>query len=126
MSFLFNDLLSVAIKEWPDSIDLSNIIQNDTDSSVYAVVGLGRLADDIGDRYIGLTEEIIFRNLHLTIFSVLHDCGKYVKSVEIGNIRPEYLRKLFNQRLLSVIENKDLDYDEDDKTLVKNYLSANF
>lgn len=125
MNCNFDELFCLALNEWPKIIDMSRFVYSKNEPSGYLIEGLGKIADEIGDRYIGCNEEIIFRNLHLTIFSILHECGRYLKYVNTDGLRKDIVKSKFDIRLRFVMDNKDLGYDENDISLARLYFLEN-
>ncbi|NML99361.1 hypothetical protein HHL24_15600 [Paraburkholderia sp. RP-4-7] len=125
MSLKFNDLLAKALAEWPPEIDFKPLLRIDPTSKRYSVSGLGEMADEIGDRYIGSTEEIFMRNLHWVIFEVLRDVAANVTRVKTSDLSPDAVRSGFERNLKRCMEMPDLGYPPAAIELGRRYFAEN-
>ncbi|UXY15343.1 hypothetical protein N8I74_18860 [Chitiniphilus purpureus] len=116
----FFDFFEENRKEWPDTIDLSEIRYKDKRGS-YTVSGLGVLSDSIEWKSIGREDEIMLRCLHLSIYEVLHAAAIFVTSIKTEQIRAEEVQRIFERRLYSMRNSKELDVDESDKKNIDIY-----
>lgn len=117
----FSGLLSQALSEWPQSLDLQ-ISYTQDDRQRYVVEGLGQLADRLGDSFIGRDDELIFRNLHWAINIAIHGLAKYATTVRLADLRAEFVQNIFEAKLSSCID--DLKAEEEDvPALVSEYLA---
>jgi len=120
----FNFLFDKAVEDWPDVISLSLEWDHESESK-YSVTGLYDLCESVSDKYMGMEDEILMSNLHSSIYESIHDFSKFYVKVSVSNIRKEYIRKLFNRRLIHAVNNKDCGWDESDCNLVEDYFSCN-
>ncbi|WP_334156623.1 hypothetical protein [Oryzomicrobium sp.] len=108
---VFSGWLSQALSEWPQSLDLK-ICYMQSDGQRYVVEGLGQLADDIGDTFIGREDELIFRNLHWAINVAIHGLAKYTTRICLADLRGEPVQDIFNAKLRSCIDDLKKEGEE--------------
>jgi hypothetical protein len=125
MPLNFDSLLAKACLDYPEEIDLNFLLQPGENANRYTIKGLGLVCDDIADRYIGTPDEIIFRNLHSAIYSVLHGVGAFVTGVKLSTLRPEAIRIRFEKHLRHAMNMPDLGYSLADIELAKKYFDIN-
>lgn len=121
----FDDLYKLALTDWPNVIDLTELQQALPDISRYTVKGLGVLSDDIEEKYIGKENEIIWRELNSAIYEIIHATAKTVINVEKTSIRPEAVRLVFERQLKSSAQSTTLNWQPEDYALVKSYFIQN-
>ncbi len=119
----FSGLLSQALSEWPQSLDLQ-IRYTQDDRQRYVVEGLGQLADSLGDSFIGRDDELIFRNLHWAINIAIHGLAKYTTTVRLADLRKESVQNIFEAKLSSCIDDLKAE-GEDVPALLREYLTNN-
>lgn len=125
MQLDFDNLFKRALAAWPEVLDLSVLEYANPDLSSYSVRGLGRLSDEIEDKYIGTNTEIITRTLEDAIYIVIHDTAKTVLKLELSSIRPEAVRLVFEKRLKEAAAAKDLNWRPEDYALAEAYFAQN-
>lgn len=125
MDLKFDALLARALRDWPSEIDLSQLEQSTPESSRYAIKGLYDKTDKIEERYYGIAEEIILRNLHGGIADVLHAAGAYVTRVRLADLRPEAIRVKFEMHLRGCMEGPDPTFPPEDIKDGEQYFSVN-
>ncbi|MEG2468785.1 MAG: hypothetical protein RSB86_15465 [Comamonas sp.] len=125
MNYKFDNLLKIALKDWPVDIDLSEIHYSKNDPSKYTVKGLGIMSDLISEKYIGSPDEVIFRNLHQSIYAVLHAAAPNVWAIKISNIRHASVRNRFEKHLKIGVENSEIGYSREDILLCSKYFHEN-
>ncbi|NOU10516.1 MAG: hypothetical protein HOO98_10920 [Nitrospira sp.] len=125
MDLKFDALLARALRDWPSEIDLSQLEQSTPESSRYAIKGLYDKTDEIEERYYGIAEEIILRNLHGGIADVLHAAGAYVTRVRLADLRPEAIRVKFEMHLRGCMEGPDPTFPPEDIKVGEQYFSVN-
>lgn len=108
---LFSEWFSLAISEWPKSVDLKLLYSQD-EGQKYVVEGLGRLADRIGDLYIGREDELVFRNLHWALNIAIHDLAKYVTTVCMADLRQDAVQIIFDDNLRACVNDLRTEGDE--------------
>ena len=116
----FESLFRSALKEWPETLDLAEL--NYQDGGRYSVLGLGRQLEKIEQGYIGNKEEVIWRELHWAIFTVIHSLAKNLLELKLSSVRVEAVQRIFEQRLQSAIAAKDPAWDAEDFALAQAYL----
>jgi hypothetical protein len=125
MQLDFKNLFEQALAAWPEQFDLSMLERAAPDLNRYAVKGLGRLSDEIGDRYIGTDSEVITRTLQGAIYSVIHATAKTVLKLELLSIRPEAVRLVFEKKLKETAASTDLNWRPEDYALAEAYFVQN-
>lgn len=83
------------------------------------------MSDLISEKYIGDREEVIFRNLHQSIYSVLHAMAPNVLIIKMIHIRRESIRNRFEMHLKTGMENSEVGYSEEDIILCMRYFREN-
>lgn len=125
MQLDFESLFQQALTDWPEELDLSILQYAELNLSGYAVKGLGILAEDIEDTYIGTATEAITRTLHYAIHEVIHATAKTVLKLYLPLIRPEAVRLVFERRLKEAATATDLNWRPEDYALAEAYFSQN-
>lgn len=125
MNFKFENLLGLAFEDWPVDIDLSDIQYSKDDVSKYSIKGLGVMADIISEKYIGSPEEVLFRNLHQSIYSTLHVIAPNALSIRISCIRPASVKIRFEKHLKTGMHNPEIGYSKDDILICERYFNEN-
>ncbi|UVT15736.1 MAG: hypothetical protein H8K04_18355 [Nitrospira sp.] len=125
MDLKFDTLLARALQDWPPEVDLSQLEKGSPESSRYTIKGLYDKEGEIDERYFGTAEEIIMRNLHSGIYTVLHSIGPYVTHVRLADLRPEAIRVKFEKHLRDCMEGPDPTFPPEDIRLGEQYFSAN-
>jgi hypothetical protein len=125
VSLKFNVLLRRALLEWPEVADLSVLVRHDPLSDRYSVKGLYDLSDAREAHYIGSTEEIIMRNLHNSIFGVLHEAALCVSRIRPADLREAAIRVRFEKHLKNCMEMPELRFLPADIELGKRYFAEN-
>ena len=118
----FETIFKKALGEWSETLNLA-VIQHQ-DGGRYLVPGLGRQLEQIERGYIGSKEEIIWRELHWAIFTVIHSVAKSLSEIRVLSIRAEAVQCIFEQRLQTAMAAKDTAWDADDFALVQAYLDG--
>jgi len=117
----FSALFEAAVREWPEIVDLTELQQHQSGNH-YIVCGLDRLVEKIESPYIGSKEEVVLRELHWSIFIVIHGLAKSLLKLNLSSIRAEAVEKIFKQRLRAAIDAKDSRWSKEDYTLALSYL----
>lgn len=125
MQLDFGHLFKEALKDWPAEIDVIELAVNKGNPIRYSIEGLYELYDDIASKYIGTSEEVMLRNLHDAIYEVLHTASAYITHIKMTELRPQPIRLVFERRITSVLEEKDLGWQIDDIDKVKLYFAQN-
>ena len=125
MHYKFENLLKIALKDWPVDIDLSEIQYSNNDPSTYTINGLGIMSDLISEKYIGSPEEVIFRNLHQSIYAVLHAAAPNILTIKTSNIRDASVRSRFEKHLKMGMENSEIGYSREDILVCSKYFHEN-
>lgn len=116
----FAYLFETAVKEWPETVDLAEIQHQSGD--LYTVAGLGRLLEEIEDPHIGSKEEVVVRELHWSIFTVIHSLAKSLLKVSPSSVRSEAVEEVFKRRLRTAVASKDPRWSAEDFSLAQTYL----
>ena len=122
---MFEELVSRAISEWPKAINLENLENLVIEKQRYTVKGLANIFDLIEERYIGHKQEVLYINLHSTIYTCLLKSALYIKYLELDQLRISTLRDVFEQRLLKAENKEGLNWSESDYILVRRYFEIN-
>lgn len=118
----FSSLFQVAIREWSETVNLAELQHQD--GGRYSVVGLGKQLEEIEQRYIRSKEEVIWRELHWAIFTVIHSLARSLLELKPSSIRAEEVQRIFKQRLQKAIASKDSEWNADDFVLAQAYLQG--
>jgi hypothetical protein len=89
------------------------------------VKGLGDVFDEIEEKIIGSELEIIFSDLHASIYTLLFSAAKFVMEAKRSSIRPKTVQLIFEKRLKASSSRTDLNWNEGDYKLVELYFSQN-
>ena len=116
----FASLFQSAVKEWPETVNLAEIQYQSGDR--YTVRGLGRLLEEIEDPHIGSKEEVVLRELHWSIFTVIHSLAKNLLELRPSSVRAEAVEQIFRRRLRSAVASKDPRWSASDFALAQAYL----
>ncbi|MBA4291210.1 MAG: hypothetical protein C0439_19755 [Pseudomonas sp.] len=116
----FSSLFQGAIREWSETVKLAELQHQD--GGRYSVVGLGKQLEEIELRYIQSKEEVIWRELHWAIFTVIHSLAKSLLEIKPSSIRAEEVQRIFKQRLQKAIASNDSGWNADDFVLAQEYL----
>jgi len=116
----FAPLFEAAVKEWPETVDLAEIQYQSGDR--YTVTGLGRLLEVIEDPHIGSKEEVVLRELHWSIFTVIHSLAKSLLEIRPSSVRAEAVEEVFKRRLRKAVDSKDPRWSVEDFSLAQAYL----
>jgi hypothetical protein len=125
MKLDFESLFRQALADWPDELDLTVLQYAEADLSRYAVKGLGILAENIEDTYIGTETEVVTRTLHCAIFEVIHAAAKTMLKLELSLIRSQAVRLVFEKRLKEAAAATDLNWQPEDYALAEAYFAQN-
>lgn len=115
----FEIIFRGAIKEWPEEVDLS-ILQNQRKEG-HEVSGLWKIVEEIENSHIGTKEEVIFRELHWSIYIFIHSIALNLLHLKTSNIRPEAVEKIFERRLQAAIDSRDSSWRTEDFSLANEY-----
>lgn len=121
----FESLFKQALADWPNVLDLSVLQYAKFDFSQYAVKGLGSLAEEIENGYIGTEGEAVTRTLHYAIHDVIYSVAKTILKLDLSLIRPEVVRLTFENRLREAILVTDLNWRAEDYALAEAYFAQN-
>lgn len=125
MDLKFEDLLDRALRDWPSEVDLSSLQRSSPEATRYIIEGLYDMTGTIEERYYGAGDEILLRNLHGGIYSVLHDAAAYVTRVRLTDLRPEAIRISFERLLRGCMEGPDPTFPPADIEVGKGYFATN-
>lgn len=112
-----------ALNDWPSEVDLTEIEYSDMSSSRYSVSGLGLLAEEIGENYIGTSKEVLMRNIHDSIFDVIHNVARFCNRLRLRDLRKETVKTIFEDRLKDALNMEDLGWEKVDKDLIRRYFA---
>ena len=118
----FSSLCKSALTEWPETVNLLEVQYLDGDR--YSVLGLGRQLEEIEHRHIGSTDEVILRELHWAIYTVIHSLAKNLSELRPSAVRAEAVQRIFERRLQTAIASKDPAWNAGDFALAQAYLQA--
>jgi hypothetical protein len=88
------------------------------------VKGLGKRGDNIAEKYIGDSEEVIMRNIHDAISSVLHGAARYSKRVKLADLRDATVKDKFDRSLKDALVMESLRWEAADKELIQRYFQS--
>ena len=125
MQLDFESLFSQALADWPNKLDLSVLQYAESDLSRYTVKGLGILAEEIEDTYIGTDEEAVTRTLHYAIHDVIYSTAKTVLKLDLSSLRHQAVRLVFEKRLKEAAAATDLNWRPEDYALAQAYFAQN-
>lgn len=121
----FQSLLLKAFKDWPEEVDLGELLYRD-DKGRYQVEGLGDWIEQrISKKYYNQPDEVIMLSLHDSIDIALHDAAKTCRKVRLINLRTEFIKEHFEDKLKAVLQRESLGWGEKDKKLIHDYFSVN-
>ena len=83
------------------------------------------MSDLISEKYIGSPEEVIFRNLHQSIYAVLHAAAPNILTIKTSNIRDASVRSRFEKHLKMGMENSEIGYSREDILVCSKYFHEN-
>ena len=118
----FSSLFQTAIGEWPEVLNLVELQHQDGER--YSVLGLGKQLEEIEYRHIGSKEELIWRELHWAIFTIVHSLAKNLSELRLSNVREEVVQGIFRQRLQLAITSQDSSWNAEDFSLAEAYLTG--
>ena len=121
----FDNLLRLALSEWPETVDCRILLHGDLDLDTYVVQGLGNIERELDYAWIGKPSEVIMRSLHSSIAIVLHKAAKFMNLVTLNQIRPSVIKKEYDNYLVTSRNRTDLRWDEADYALVSKYFDCN-
>lgn len=116
----FQHIFVAALSKWPQNLSLAELRSGEGER--YSVLGLVGQLEKIEDDYIGGENEIIWRELHWSIFSVIHSVAKNLLEINTSSIRAEAVKTVFERRLQKAISAKDPAWDAEDFVLAQSYL----
>lgn len=120
----FAAMLESALLLWPKELDLSAISVHDNDR--YSVTGLGILLEQIEQQYIGKLDEIIWRELHWSIYSIVHGLAKGLLRLKCSDIRAQAVLMVFKKRLTVAMADKEPIWSESDLIKIDQFLNSDF
>ena len=112
----------MALSKWPKNLNLVEIRFGKDER--YSVLGLMDQLENIENSYIGEENEIIWRELHWSIFSVVHSVAKNLLEINMSHIRIELVKNVFERRLQKAIAVKDPAWDAEDFIVARAYLGS--
>ena len=116
----FQHIFVAALSKWPRNLSLAELRPGEGER--YSVLGLVGQLEKIEDDHIGGENEIIWRELHWSIFSVIHSVAKNLLEINMSSIRAEAVKTVFERRLQKAISAKDPAWDAEDFVLAQSYL----
>jgi len=125
ISYKFEDLLNVALSQWPDKIDVSSLTIYNSETDLYEIKSLDNLEEVIEDSHIGQDDEVLMRNLQTCVSHAIHTSAKHVICIRPFELRRETIREYFEVRLISAFNIEDLGYEESDRELIQKYFDVN-
>lgn len=125
MDLKFEILLARALKDWPSEVDLSILEKSGSDETRYTIKGLSDMENTIDERYYGAGDEILLRNLHSAIYTVLHKVAAHVTHVRLADLRLEAVRVSFEKFLRGCMEGPDPTFPPADIQVGEQYFAAN-
>lgn len=125
MQLDFNYLFKEALKDWPEELDLQVLQYTKPDLQRYTVKNLGQLSDEIESKYVGHKEEILWRDLQISIYSVIHAAAKNILSLNKSSIRAQAVQLVFERRLKEAVAAKAEEWRSEDYVLAEEYFKQN-
>ena len=116
----FSSLFQSAVKEWPEAVNLADIQYQSGDR--YTVGGLGKLLEQVESPHIGSKDEVVLREMHWSIFTLIHLLAKDVQELKPSSIRAEAVQQIFIRRLQTAVASKDSRWSVEDFELAQAYL----
>ncbi len=120
----FESLFRKALRDWPDKIRFGSLHREYPSDETYVVEDLYSLCDKAQQPYLGSTEEVLMRNMHDAIYSVLHDAAAHCSYIQLNQLRKDAVRENFELRLAPDRVSKENGWTSDDSKLVKTYFEA--
>ena len=120
----FQQIFATAISKWPTNLSLADLRPGEGER--YSVIGLVGQLEKIEADYIGGDNEIIWRELHWSIFSVIRSAAKNLLEINTSSIREEAVKTVFEHRLQKAIAVKDPAWDAKDFAFAQACLRENF
>ncbi|WP_076999384.1 hypothetical protein [Variovorax sp. KK3] len=118
----FAALFQSALAEWPETVNLAEIQRQSGDR--YTIRGLGRLLEEIEYPHIGSKEEVVVREVHWSIYTMIHMLAKSMLELKPSTIRPEAVEHIFRRRLQTAVDFKDPRWRAEDFALAQAYLES--
>jgi hypothetical protein len=113
-------IINAALQEWPAMLNLSELKYQEGDR--YSVPGLGHELEMIERKHMGHEDEVVQRELHWAIFTVIHSLAKTIRELKPSTIRADSVSQIFEQRLKSAIASHDPNWNANDFSLAQSYL----
>ena len=142
----FDKLFKQAVSEWPKSLSIeleteefAEVIPTDKGYDLirykrlpwnkrfdeYVVKDLYELCEGISEKYYGHPQELLMINLHRKIFDTIWNLAKYLKYLELKDLRPEIVQQKFEEILNDGVKNKRDDWGEKELRIIHDYFSTN-
>ena len=117
---LFMDVLNKAYSDWPETLELQTEACPGGDG--YIVNDLYEQKDLICQKYLGTTDEVIFVNIHESIFEAVRNSAKFIKSIKVKSLREEEIFNIFKKKSTIIYSSHDLGLTDDDKQKLSVFL----
>jgi hypothetical protein len=94
----------------------------------YIVENLGKIEDEILDKYLGRNDEVIWSYLNRSFGIVIHEAAYYLQMLNMKDLRKEPVKKHFEEGLKIVINEKkeETSWPLEQIDLAKRYFSVNY
>lgn len=146
---LFNNLLERALKDWPETLELELQTQIcvgveptnkgyelvrykdlpwDGSKDSYIVKNLYDNTEKICGKYDKHYDEILFCNLHDSIYFLIRDIAYYTLSFKLSSIRPEPVKAIYHDKLKDYLGESPQAYGwptQNQIDLVRKYFEVN-
>ncbi len=124
--YYFKNLFLRAIKDWPRELDISQLTFYKSNDK-YTVDGLWEICEEVCQIYYeNNNEELIWLNLHDSIYIALFKLSEFCNKVELINLRQHKIKEIFDKRLQDIlIDPESCNCSNKSIELIKEYFKAN-
>jgi hypothetical protein len=120
--YRFASLFARAVSEWPQTISAEAIQRYNNGISVN---DLFELYENLSEKYRGADDEVVMDALHLSIYSVLLESAVHQVRLRPSELRRFAVRTKFEERLRSSMAAADLNWNNLDHEMAREYFQAN-
>ena len=88
-----------AISEWPEVIEIKNLIFTVDDKSLFLTSEMYDLYEEISSKHFGSDEEVFMAHLHICIYRIMHTAARFTSVIRPRDLRRSEVRGLFEDML---------------------------